>query len=942
MNGMNYLRTTLSVSALILVCSASMAQTTLNDYSNRISLSDKQLVAGFNDDGFDGFVADEGLTLSIADGSIFGVRPHEGSGVLMVQPKEGIPGNVWKTIAKTGSFDFSETPVAEFAIFSQEGPVTEQYVRLRLFSGSKIHESQAQIIPSLWRTAIFDLSDCSFLDKVDKIEIGFMCNYPEPWNNGRDFMLDGLYFGKPLDLTFMLPASTEGFKAQDGKVKWKKDALVYRFTKGGRLSSPDLAGSRNSMFSPSLGSTLDDRNTFFVVMENRSRASKVLLRWTTDKAQGSKEFSIDPKSRMKAYYFNISDCPEAAGHLQSFSLEPVDGTRGQWKIDQIRFELEDALVEYAGTIASCTADKEKVRITGTVSSEYASSHPTLVVYEYPFKHDGEPLSSHAVLFEGPASETFEITSIPNSRLDGRMTNLSTRFLAVVRNEAGETVPVGKPFYITNWRDFSENPYSFEVPGRQFNVLDYGAKGDGFTDDTKAIQKAIDAASKAGGGQVVLPGDDTRYGRRYVATHLTLRDNMDFHIEEGAILWQSYDMRNYDYIPAYGHDFIIPGCQWTHCLFVNYPLLQGNFLHDIKVTGPGTIRMADPYTVNPDWTHYARTCSDRIHICPIVICNSRNVEFSDIDVLRSNNYHTNFHTDTSLFVGNVKMYEVQCVSGDGVSLGQGTRDVLVDRIFLDSNDDGIVLSNSYRDPRGKVAPWRHDVDSLDHSVRNVTVVHSYINSATKGAGKAIALIPWGSTNPDLTHQELDSIFVYDNVLVGGHSVGTWCDNPHDDKPFTNMEQDDYAPVKNFYIFNNDYQSLCDILWVKPTTFVTDCGLHSSSEIINGSFADGNAYWTMFGKANAVRGYAYAKDGGSIVEGLYLKPGRYTFSAEVSGNGELVARKVLEDCDIAASQFAEEDWTEFSLTFTIEEEEDVFLGLRGSESKMRNCSLGFVEK
>ena len=909
-----------------------------HDFSNRISLMDQQLVGGFNDASLDGFIACDGVTAVWDDGTSFGARPHEGKGYLRVEPDPSLKASAWRCVLRRfeSPLDLRATPVAQFAVFTGEGPAIDQYVRMRLFSGGRMFEARAAIIPTLWRTVIFDLSSCPFLGKVDSVELGVMCDSEETWASGSSFILDGLCFGKPLDLGFMLPMSASCFTGENGKVSWSDDALHYKFKRGAFLSSPDMTGSRNRTCNP----PLRDRNTFFVVMENRSDVSRVRLSWTTlDGRSGEKDFDIVPRSGKKAYFFNISDHPEARGALRQFSFRSLDGGKGTWSIDEIRFEREAPIIDYAGTVDACTADTKRLTVTGTLKEADVKAYPVLAVYECPLKHDGEPLEKLNLLYEGPASTSFRITQIANSRLDGVMTHLSTRFLAVVRDGEGNWKPVAPAFYVENWRDFSENPYAFTLPDARFSVLDYGARGDAFTDDTKAIQKAIDACAAAGGGQVVLPGSDAPYGRRYVATHLTLRSRVDLHFERGAILWQSSDLRHYSYIPAFGHDFDIPGCPWTHCLFINYPLIQGNGLEQVKITGPGTIRMSDPYTVNPDWDHYARTCTDRIHICPVGICDSRYVEFTDIDEVRCNNYHTNFPGTQYIFIGNVKLYEVQCVSGDGFSFGQGASHIRLDRVFFDSNDDGIVLSNSYRDPRGRISPWRKDIDDADHSIRDVRVRHSYINSSTRGAGKAIALIPWGTTNPDQTKQELDGIEVYDCVLEGGHSVGTWCDNPHDGKPFTNEERDDYAPVKNFRIIGNEYRSLCDILWVKPTNFITDCGLHSASDFVNPNFTLGHSYWTMEGKADAEVGYAYASDGGSIYEGLYLSAGAYVFTAEVCGRGELIVKDLKTGGTLFSKPFevADNEWDMTTLRFEVPQDADLGLGLCAQQAKMRRCRL-----
>jgi len=112
----------------------------------------------------------------------------------------------------------------------------------------------------------------------------------------------------------------------------------------------------------------------------------------------------------------------------------------------------------------------------------------------------------------------------------------------------------------------------------YNVKDLGAKGDGTSMDTKAINKTIENAANAGGGTIYFPAGN------YLCGSIRLKSNITLFIEQGATLIAASDSTEFD-VPEtsvndtyqdYGHS------HW-HNSFI-----WGEKLHDISITGNGTI------------------------------------------------------------------------------------------------------------------------------------------------------------------------------------------------------------------------------------------------------------------------------------------------------------------------------------------------------------------
>ena len=72
----------------------------------------------------------------------------------------------------------------------------------------------------------------------------------------------------------------------------------------------------------------------------------------------------------------------------------------------------------------------------------------------------------------------------------------------------------------------------------FNVRDYGAVSDTTVLSTQAIQRAIDDCHQAGGGTVWIPAG------KYLCTELILKDNITFHLDNGATIYASRKINDY--------------------------------------------------------------------------------------------------------------------------------------------------------------------------------------------------------------------------------------------------------------------------------------------------------------------------------------------------------------------------------------------------------------
>lgn len=212
----------------------------------------------------------------------------------------------------------------------------------------------------------------------------------------------------------------------------------------------------------------------------------------------------------------------------------------------------------------------------------------------------------------------------------------------------------------------------------FNIKDFGAVGDGKTDDAHAIQQALDACTAAGGGRVLVPAGST-----FLTGPFDLKSHVEFYVEAGARVLANPDLSVYK--KSAFRATVSEGTIW----------IGGENLEQVTICGGGNIdgnglafmgpEAEDSYDLKP-----FNRVDPRPHVLTLVGVKHLRLR----DVTFGNAAYWTIHLagcDDVAISDLTVLNSLRVRNSDGIDLDH-SKNVRITNCYIESGDDCICLKN----------------------------------------------------------------------------------------------------------------------------------------------------------------------------------------------------------------------------------------------------------
>ena len=223
-------------------------------------------------------------------------------------------------------------------------------------------------------------------------------------------------------------------------------------------------------------------------------------------------------------------------------------------------------------------------------------------------------------------------------------------------------------------------YPGMMSGQVYNILDYGAVGDGNTLNTKHIQETIDQAFAHGGGRVFVPPG------KFLSGTILLKSGVELFLQQGAVLLGSTNPDHYQKLS-----------RWK-------ALILADNQKNISITGQGEIDgQGRDLALHIDSLFYAGQIDSSdynfVEMRPMYYLRPQLIEFvrctsivvKGVTLKNAACWVQNYSECNHLILDSVRVESDAYWNNDGIDISD-TKNVRITNCWINSADDGICLKS----------------------------------------------------------------------------------------------------------------------------------------------------------------------------------------------------------------------------------------------------------